>query len=86
MHNLCNDNLLTRDLFLSFGNARAQYEHLKQQEALHLKVKYCLKSVVSSRPAAVPITFLHIDCHLYGCWPLAGRVEYWCLPFPLRCP
>ena len=66
------------DIILSFGNARAQYEHLKQHEALHLKMNKCLLSLLGqgSRPAAVPVTLLHSNCHLYGCWPLAGREEY----------
>ena len=62
MYNLSDNRLLPRDLLLSFVKARAQYEHLKQQEVLHLKD--CLLSVQSSRPAALPVKVLHNDCHL----------------------
>ena len=56
-------------------SARAQKEHEKQHEALHLK---SLKSVkeVGSRPAVVCLLDLNSNCHLYDCWPLAGRDEY----------
>ena len=46
-----------------------------QQEALHLNLHQCLLSVVCSRPAVVAVTWLHNNCHLYDCWPLAGRDE-----------
>ena len=37
-----------------------QNEHVMQQEAIDLNLNQCLLSVV---------------CHLYDCWPLAGRDE-----------
>ena len=52
-----------------------QNEHVRQQEALHLNLNQCLLSVVCSRPAVVSVTWLHNSCHLYDCWPLAGRDE-----------
>ena len=66
---------MTRDLDLSFGNAWAQYEQLLQHESLHLKLSKCQWSVLveTPRPAVVPVTWLHSNCHLYDCWPLAGR-------------
>ena len=62
MYFLSDNRLLPRDLFLSFVKARAQYEHLQQQEVLHLK--NCLLSVTSFRPAALPVQVLYNDCHL----------------------
>ena len=52
-----------------------QNEHVMQQEALHLNLNQCLLSVVCSRPAVVSVTWLDSNCHLYDCWPLAGRDE-----------
>ena len=65
---ICNllayDKLATRDLLLSFGNARAQYEQVLQ----HLSLQNCLSSVLvlmsGSRPAVLPVTYRHSDCHL----------------------
>ena len=38
-----------------------------------------------SRPAVFPVTGLHSDCHLYDCWPLAGRDEKFAdLPLTLK--
>ena len=40
--------------------------------------------VECSQPAVVPVTGLYSDCHLYDCWPLAGRDEKFAdLPLPL---
>ena len=63
--------LLARDLALSFVSARAQKKHEKQQDALHLKFLVS----VSSGPAVLHWPVLQSDCHLYDCWPLAGRDE-----------
>ena len=52
-----------------------QNEHVMHQEALHLNLNQCLLSVECSRPAVVAVTWLHNNCHLYDCWPLAGRDE-----------
>ena len=59
-------NLLPRDLFRSFENARAQYEQNVQHLALHLK-KCSLSLLWGSQSAAEASTELHIDCHLYCC-------------------
>ena len=75
MHNLLKNKLLPQDLFLSFVNARAQYEHFEQQEALHLTMYKSLLSVVCSRPTVLYGALLQSNCHLKDCWPLAGREE-----------
>ena len=31
--------------------------------------------MVGSQPAVFPVTWLHSNCHLYDCWPLASRDE-----------
>ena len=62
----CNNNLLTRDLTLSFGSARVQNEQLEQHDSLHLNFE-CLMSVLlkfGSRPAVLSVTWLYSDCHL----------------------
>ena len=84
MYNLLKLQLTSQDLFLSFADARLQNEHGLQHLNLHvsLKIEQSMSLWECSRPAAVPVTLLHSDCHLYGCWPLAGREEYWCFPFP----
>ena len=59
-------NLLTRDLALSFGSARAQNEHGLQQDALHLNLNSLLSFWVVhlSGSTACPVTDLHSNCHL----------------------
>ena len=87
MYNLFALHLTSQDLFLSFADARLQKEHGLQHLILHvsLKIEQLMSLWVCSRPAAVLVVLLHSNCHLYGCWPLAGREEYWCLPFPRLC-
>ena len=75
MHNDLKYNLLPRDLSLSFADARAQYEHFEQQEALHVTLYKCLLSGFCSRPTVWSGALLHSNCHLKDCWPLAGREE-----------
>ena len=75
MSNSLDNTLPARDLTLSFVSARAQKEHEKQHEALHLMSFESVKRV-GSRPAVVCVLDLYNNCHLYDCWPLAGRDEY----------
>ena len=88
-----NNNLLTLDLFFSFRNARVQYVQLLQHESLQkCSLSVCVLKL-GSRPAVVPVTCLHSNCHLYDCWPLAGRDEianliskltfYKLIPYPM---
>ena len=64
--------------------ARLQKEQDLQQEILHVSVKteQLVSFLVSSRPAVVSVSWLHSNCHLYDCWPLAGREEKF-VDFPL---
>ena len=31
---------------------------------------------LGSQPTVLSVVHLHSHCHLYDCWPLAGRDEY----------
>ena len=68
------DNLLPRDLTLSFGSARAQKVHFLQHENFQ-SLKSLSVVMSGSRPAVPPVNCLQSNCHLKDCWPLAGREE-----------
>ena len=68
------DNLLPRDLTLSFGSAWAQKVHFLQHENLQSLMSLSV-ATSGSQPAVLPVNCLQSNCHLKDCWPLAGRDE-----------